>query len=350
MTENLSFLHPYWHNFEKVSSTYHITIGIMMVFVTIGAVAGNGLVVWSFVSFRSLRTSSNVFIINLSVANLMMSLIDFPLLIIASFIQDWPFGKTVCDVYATLTGLCGLVTINSLTVIAVDRYRAIVMRVNSADPAPKWKTYKATLVIWTYAFIWAISPVMGWNKYQLEGVRTTCTFDYLTRDKRTISFIVAIATFEFIIPVIVIILAYFKIVTAMIVRRRNLSMSKHSENASLNIRMQRYRVRAEIRTALIIIGLVCLFVVSWLPYTVTAMIGLFGDQSLITPYLSSVAGLVAKTSTVFNPIVYAIIHPKFKTKIKSLVYRQSLTQTGPRSRVNSRISSNKFSTSGNYDR
>lgn len=45
-------------------------------------------------SFRSLRTSSNVFIINLSIANLLMSLIDFPLLIIASFYHDWPFGQT----------------------------------------------------------------------------------------------------------------------------------------------------------------------------------------------------------------------------------------------------------------
>lgn len=35
-----------------------------------------------------------MFIINLSIANLLMSLIDFPLLIIASFYHDWPFGQT----------------------------------------------------------------------------------------------------------------------------------------------------------------------------------------------------------------------------------------------------------------
>lgn len=148
-----------------------------------------------------------------------------------------------------MTGLSGLVTINSLTVIAVDRYCAIVIRVKSVSPAPKWKTYKATIVIWTYALFWSLSPVLGWSKYQLEGVRTTCSFDYLTRDATTISFIVAIATCEFAIPVTVIILAYCKIVTAMIVRRRNLSICKKSENSSLNFRLQRYRVRAEIRTA-----------------------------------------------------------------------------------------------------
>lgn len=245
-----------------------------------------------------------------------------------------------------MTGLSGLVTINSLTVIAVDRYCAIVIRVKSVSPAPKWKTYKATIVIWTYALFWSLSPVLGWSKYQLEGVRTTCSFDYLTRDATTISFIVAIATCEFAIPVTVIILAYCKIVTAMIVRRRNLSICKKSENSSLNFRLQRYRVRAEIRTAFIIIGLVCLFVVSWLPYTVTAMVGLFGDRTLITPYLSSVAGLIAKTSTVFNPIVYAIIHPKFKSKIKCMLYRRNSLNSGPLSKMNSRMSSNKFSSSG----
>ena len=252
----------------------------------------------------------------------------------------------VCEAYATLTGLSGLVTINSLTVIAVDRYCAIVIRVKSPNPAPKWKTYKATLVIWTYALFWSISPVVGWSQYQLEGVRTTCSFDYLTRDAATISFIVAIATFEFVIPVIIIILAYCKIVAAMIVRRRNLSLTKKSENSSLNYRLQRYRVRAEFRTAFIIIGLVCLFVVSWLPYTVTAMLSLFGDRTLINPYLTSVAGLIAKTSTVFNPIVYAIIHPKFKSKIKCMLFRQDSLNSGPRSKLNSRISSNKISSSG----
>ena len=57
------------------------------------------------------------------------------------------------------------------------------------------------------------------------------------------------------------------------------------------------------KATLLMIGLFCL---SWLPYTVVAMIGVYGDQAHITPLTSAVPGIFAKASTLYNPVVYAI--------------------------------------------
>jgi hypothetical protein len=42
--------------------------------------------------FRSLRTTSNLFIISLALADVLMSCIDFPLFAASSFLGYWPFG------------------------------------------------------------------------------------------------------------------------------------------------------------------------------------------------------------------------------------------------------------------
>ena len=62
----------------------------------------------------------------------------------------------------------------------------------------------------------------------------------------------------------------------------------------------------ELETAKAIALMVGLYCVSWLPYTVVAMIGTYGDQSQITPLTSVIPGIFAKASTVYNPIVYVL--------------------------------------------
>lgn len=49
-----------------------------------------------------------------------------------------------------------------------------------------------------------------------------------------------------------------------------------------------------IRTAEIILMLILLFLVAWVPYAVVTLIGQFGDEDLITPWVSALPGLFAK--------------------------------------------------------
>ena len=40
--------------------------------------------------------------------------------------------------------------------------------------------------------------------------------------------------------------------------------------------------------------------------------GLLGDQSTITPLVTILPALIAKSASICNPVVYAISHPKFR--------------------------------------
>jgi hypothetical protein len=52
--------------------------------------------------------------------------------------------------------------------------------------------------------------------------------------------------------------------------------------------------------------MVSLFVASWLPYALIAQFGILGLSDLVTPYSAEIPVLLAKTSAVWNPVIYAL--------------------------------------------
>ena len=66
------------------------------------------------------------------------------------------------------------------------------------------------------------------------------------------------------------------------------------------------RQQVELETAKAVALMIGLYCLAWTPYTVLAMIGIYGDQSVITPLASAIPGLIAKSSTIYNPIIYVL--------------------------------------------
>ena len=59
-------------------------------------------------------------------------------------------------------------------------------------------------------------------------------------------------------------------------------------------------------------GTISLFILSWAGYAVFAIAGINGRDDLVTPYTTQIPVMLAKTSATWNPILYALTHPKFR--------------------------------------
>jgi r-opsin len=57
---------------------------------------------------------------------------------------------------------------------------------------------------------------------------------------------------------------------------------------------------------------ITLWLIAWVPFAVTTLIGIIGDQEILTPLVSGIPTFMAKSSCIYNPIIYAISHPKYK--------------------------------------
>lgn len=83
--------------------------------------------------------------------------------------------------------------------------------------------------------------------------------------------------------------------------------------------------RNDLRTAQMVLTLIMLFTISWSPYATVSLIGQFGDLSLLTPWVSTLPALFAKASVIYNPIVYGMSHPHFRSSLQHLF--SSVTST-----------------------
>lgn len=74
---------------------------------------------------------------------------------------------------------------------------------------------------------------------------------------------------------------------------------------------------AEIRIAKAAITICFLFVASWTPYAVLALIGAFGDKSLLTPGVTMIPACACKFVACLDPYVYAISHPRYRIELQN---------------------------------
>ncbi|KAK8742897.1 hypothetical protein OTU49_001722, partial [Cherax quadricarinatus] len=99
--------------------------------------------------FRRLRSAANTFIVNLAASDLLTSLLHY-MAAYSSFKHQWVFGKIGCNIYGGGVGIFGLVSIVTLSWIAVERLTVI-----RTSAASKWRITRATamkliVAIWVY--------------------------------------------------------------------------------------------------------------------------------------------------------------------------------------------------------
>ena len=82
--------------------------------------------------------------------------------------------------------------------------------------------------------------------------------------------------------------------------------------ASLRSNANANEQSAEMRIAKIALMNVTLWVAMWTPYACLVMQGIYGDQSTITPLSTVIPALGTKLSSIWNPIVFAMSHPKYR--------------------------------------
>lgn len=100
-------------------------------------------------------------------------------------------------------------------------------------------------------------------------------------------FVAVIFTCSYVIPMSMIIYYYSQIVSHVINHEKALrEQAKKMNVESLRSNQNQANQSAEIRIAKAAITICFLFVASWTPYAILALVGAFGDHNLLTPGVS----------------------------------------------------------------
>lgn len=221
-----------------------------------------------------------------------------------------------CQVCGFLGGLTGTVSIMTLAAISLDRYYVIVCPLKAAVKTTKQRARIWIGLIWIYGFSFSIVPVLdlGYSQYVSEGYLTSCSFDYLSDDERDKRFILVFFTAAWCIPFAIILYCYVNIL---------MTVWMTSEIVTSRVGQQEEKRKTDIRLGYMVIGALALWFVSWTPYAVVALLGVFDLKDYISPLSSMIPALFCKVSSCTDPWFYAITHPRFKKELTKLLTKSN---------------------------
>ncbi|XP_056423396.1 melanopsin-B-like [Hyla sarda] len=291
------------------------TVGSCILIIGSVGVVGNLLVLYAFYSNKKLRTAPNYFIMNLAVSDLLMSATQAPVCFVNSFNRQWILGGIACNIYAFCGALFGITSMMTLLAISVDRYLVITKPLQSIQWSSKKRTMQVIVLVWLYSLMWSMAPILGWSSYVPEGLMISCTWDYVTSTTANKSYTMMLCCCVFFIPLIVIFFCYLLMFLAIRSTSRNVQkLASCGRQTFLSTSMRNEWKMAKIAFVIIIV-----YVLSWSPYACVTLIAWAGHGKSLTPYSKTVPAVIAKASAIYNPIIYGIIHPKYRETIHKTV-------------------------------
>ena len=222
-----------------------------------------------------------------------------------------------CQLYACMGGVFGFTSINTLAFISIDRYTVIARPFYAMRHVTHKRAASQIVFVWLWSITWAVMPLVGWGAFIPEGFQTTCSFDYLTQTWMNISYVWSMFTCGFVLPVVTIFTCYIGIVKAVASQAREMGKTAEKMGAK-NTKDEKSR-KQEMQTAKVAAGTISLFLMAWVPYAFVAIAGILGFQTIVTPYTCMVPVLFAKCGSVWNPMLYALSHPKFRAALEERI-------------------------------
>ncbi|XP_030631128.1 teleost multiple tissue opsin a [Chanos chanos] len=290
-------------SFRTLSPTGHLVVAVCLGFIGTFGFLNNLLVLVLFCRYKVLRSPINLLLINISFSDLLVCVVGTPFSFAASTQGRWLIGKSGCVWYGFANSLLGIVSLISLAVLSYERY-CTMMGATEADATNYRKVALGVLLSWVYSLVWTVPPLFGWSRYGPEGPGTTCSVDWMAKTSNNISYIICLFIFCLILPFLVIVYCYGKLLHAI------------KQMSGVNTTMGRKR---EHRVLLMVITMVVCYLLCWLPYGIMALLATFGAPGLVTPEASIVPSLLAKTSTVINPVIYIFMNKQFYRCFRALL-------------------------------
>ncbi|XP_029445170.1 atypical chemokine receptor 4 [Rhinatrema bivittatum] len=269
----------------------------------IAGIAGNSLVVAVYAYYKKLKTKTDVFILNLAIADLLL-LFTLPFWVVNA-IHGWVLGTAMCKIISALYTMNFSVGMQLLACISVDRYFAV------AKPPNQQKVGKQCWIIcffvWMAAILLSI-PDLNFNIAKKISGRYECAPAYPANLGNLIKAAIHILEIilGFVLPFLIMLICY-SATARILIRTPNIKRSKPLK---------------------VLLAVVTVFIITQIPYNIVKFWRAIDIiYSLITNCAMSktidILILVTENIALFhsciNPILYAFMGASFKLHIMKII-------------------------------
>lgn len=217
--EDIRILENFRHNLSHMFEHYTVSNGIiaLLIFlygsISLVAIVGNALVMFVVIYKRNMQTITNVFIANLALADVAIGIFTIPFQFHAALLQRWEFAEFMCKVAPFVKNLSVNVSILTLTVIAFDRYIAVMSPLRAG--IRKQVAILVLSVIWLVSMIFSLPEAIYYETKhvfdtQIWSKKLECSAEWPSETFVQLYFTLLVIL-QYIVPLIVISFSYIRV-------------------------------------------------------------------------------------------------------------------------------------------
>jgi len=278
--------------------------------IVVVSLVGNSFIGIIVYKTQTLRKPVNYFIVNMAMSDLLFPIFLFPRDLTFFYVDyQWlisgPLGQALCKLVIFLVQTCMFVSIQSLLLIAVDRFGAAVFPLRSPLISSK---LCPLLILATWIVAMAVnSPfLVAYKLVELPNEKLYCFLQWDEAFGESFSyenyFLVTLILFYY-IPIAVLVILYSIIVIKL---KKQKIPGEHSVSA------EQQRAKRNRKVLTLAIAIVVGFVLCWLPYSADFLVTFFARDYSITVF-------IAFSNCAVNPCICFSFSANYRRGLKRLL-------------------------------
>ncbi|KAM5315016.1 histamine H1 receptor [Glossophaga mutica] len=195
------------------ASTQLMPLVVVLSIISLVTVGLNLLVLYAVRRERKLHTVGNLYIVSLSVADLIVGAVVMPINILYLSMPELSLYLPLCRFWLSMDYVASTASIFSVFILCIDRYRSVQQPLKYLRYRTKTRALATILGAWFLAFLWVI-PILGWHHFmpqKAEHQKDKCETDFYD----VTWFKIMTAIINFYLPTLLMLWFYAKIYKAV---------------------------------------------------------------------------------------------------------------------------------------
>jgi len=307
-TNNITSLSPFLVPQDHLGSRgIFYSMSAFMFFLFVAGTFINVVTIACTVQYKKLRSHLNYILVNLAVANLLVSSVGSFTCFYCFAFRYMILGPLGCKIEGFTATVGGMVSLWSLAVVAFERWLVVCKPLGNFA----FKSHHAIAccaMTWVFALFAAVPPLVGWSRYIPEGMQCSCGPDWYTTDNKfnNESYVMFLFGFCFAVPFSTIVFCYSQLLIML-----KSAAKAQAESASTQ--------KAEREVTRMVVVMVLGFLVCWMPYASFALWTINNRGQPFDLRLATIPSCLSKASTVYNPVIYILLNKQFRSCIRKML-------------------------------
>ncbi|XP_054160070.1 tachykinin-like peptides receptor 86C [Oppia nitens] len=311
------------------------------------AIIGNSMIIWIILSQKIMRTVINIFLLNLTLSDLLTVSLNATFNFVFMLTGHWPFTAVYCVINNFVTNLTIASSVFTATVMSIDRYIAIVHPLK-----PRMTRCRALVnisLIWLCSAFFA-SPAIVFSKiyvvpYGGHTTRLLCLMEWPDglsgQSNFDLAYNIAFLLLTYVLPMLTMAIAYTRMGQVL----------WDSQQNELNTNLGPELIRQKQKVVRMLICVISVFGICWLPYHSYFLSTYMWPDIIKLKQIKHIYLAIywlAMANSLFNPIILFVMNRRFRYCITYYMRCQCLTNGGIQldgrlSVVSSRVSNQRKS-------